>query len=135
MARRVVEMHFVCRDDLNVTDFGDGTFETGVWYDLDTQFPGVPIWVDQPLRGGLFAVDGRGGGFLDPQTPLEQATAPLDPAAWLLVWIDEARDDDLVGKPATEVIPGASENLARRPIRKRWVRRDRHTGTLVLLSP
>ncbi len=32
MARRVVEMHFVCRDDLNVTDFGDGTFETGVWY-------------------------------------------------------------------------------------------------------
>ena len=114
---------------------GGARFETGVWYDLDTQFPGVPIWVDQPLRGGLFAVDGRGGGFLDPQTPLEQATAPLDPAAWLLVWIDEARDDDLVGKPATEVIPGASENLARRTIRKRWVRRDRHTGTLVLLSP
>ena len=32
MRQRVVEMHFVCRDDLNVTDFGDGTFETGVWY-------------------------------------------------------------------------------------------------------
>lgn len=32
MGNRVVEMHFVCRDDLNVTDFGDGTFETGVWY-------------------------------------------------------------------------------------------------------
>lgn len=32
MGDRVVEMHFVCRDDLNVTDFGDGTFETGVWY-------------------------------------------------------------------------------------------------------
>lgn len=31
-SRRVVEMHFVCRDNLNVTDFGDGTFETGVWY-------------------------------------------------------------------------------------------------------
>lgn len=31
MARRVVEMHFVCRDDLNVTDFGDGSFETGFW--------------------------------------------------------------------------------------------------------
>ena len=31
MARHVVEMHFVCRDDLNVTDLGDGTFETGVW--------------------------------------------------------------------------------------------------------
>jgi len=28
---RVIGMHFVCRDDLNVTDFGDGTFETGVW--------------------------------------------------------------------------------------------------------
>jgi len=25
-------MHFVCRHDLNVTAFGDGTFETGVWY-------------------------------------------------------------------------------------------------------
>jgi hypothetical protein len=24
-------IHFVCRDDLNVTDSGDGTFETGVW--------------------------------------------------------------------------------------------------------
>jgi hypothetical protein len=32
MPRRVVEMHFVCRNDLNVVDFGDGTFETGVWY-------------------------------------------------------------------------------------------------------
>ncbi|MCK6524255.1 hypothetical protein L6R49_22850 [Myxococcota bacterium] len=32
MAERVIEMHFVCRDDLNVTDLGDGTFETGVWY-------------------------------------------------------------------------------------------------------
>ena len=32
MPASVVEMHFVCRDDLNVTDFGDGTFETGVWY-------------------------------------------------------------------------------------------------------
>lgn len=32
MARRVVEMHFVCRDDLNVTDFGNGTFETGFWF-------------------------------------------------------------------------------------------------------
>lgn len=29
--RRVVAMHFVCRDDLHVTDRGDGTFETGVW--------------------------------------------------------------------------------------------------------
>ncbi len=28
---RVIGMHFVCRDDLNVTDHGDGTFETGVW--------------------------------------------------------------------------------------------------------
>ena len=28
---RVTAMHFVCRDDLNVTDHGDGTFETGVW--------------------------------------------------------------------------------------------------------
>ncbi len=24
-------IHFVCRDDLNVTDHGDGTFETGFW--------------------------------------------------------------------------------------------------------
>lgn len=28
---KVISMHFVCRDDLNVTDFGNGTFETGVW--------------------------------------------------------------------------------------------------------
>ena len=28
----VVGMHFVCRDDLNVTDHGDGTFDTGFWY-------------------------------------------------------------------------------------------------------
>ena len=32
MERPVVEMHFVCRDDRDVVDFGDGTFETGVWY-------------------------------------------------------------------------------------------------------
>lgn len=25
-------LHFVCRDDLNVTDHGDGTFDTGFWY-------------------------------------------------------------------------------------------------------
>jgi hypothetical protein len=25
-------LHFVCRNDLNVTDHGDGTFETGSWY-------------------------------------------------------------------------------------------------------
>ncbi len=24
-------MHFVCRDDLNVVDHGDGTFDTGFW--------------------------------------------------------------------------------------------------------
>ena len=24
-------MHFVCRDDRNVTDHGDGTFDTGFW--------------------------------------------------------------------------------------------------------
>ena len=24
-------IHFVCRDDLNITDHGDGTFETGFW--------------------------------------------------------------------------------------------------------
>jgi hypothetical protein len=28
---RVIGMHFVCRDDLNVDDHGDGTFETGFW--------------------------------------------------------------------------------------------------------
>jgi hypothetical protein len=28
---RVVGMHFVCRNDLNVTDYGDGTFDTGFW--------------------------------------------------------------------------------------------------------
>jgi len=28
---KVIGMHFVCRDDLNVTDRGDGTFETGYW--------------------------------------------------------------------------------------------------------
>ena len=28
---RVIGMHFVCRDDLNITDHGDGTFETGFW--------------------------------------------------------------------------------------------------------
>ena len=26
---KVIAMHFVCRDDLNVADFGNGTFETG----------------------------------------------------------------------------------------------------------
>lgn len=25
-------MHFVCRGELNVRDFGDGSFETGVWF-------------------------------------------------------------------------------------------------------
>lgn len=29
--KRVVGMHFVCRNDLNVTDYGDGTFDTGFW--------------------------------------------------------------------------------------------------------
>jgi hypothetical protein len=28
---RVVGMHFVCHGDLNVTDYGDGTFDTGFW--------------------------------------------------------------------------------------------------------
>ena len=31
MPRRVIAMHFVCRDDLNVVDHGNGTFTTGVW--------------------------------------------------------------------------------------------------------
>lgn len=25
-------MHFVCRNELNITDFGDGIFETGKWF-------------------------------------------------------------------------------------------------------
>lgn len=29
--KKVVGMHFVCRNDLNVTDHGDGTFDTGFW--------------------------------------------------------------------------------------------------------
>lgn len=28
---KVIAMHFVCRNDLNVIDFGNGIFETGVW--------------------------------------------------------------------------------------------------------
>lgn len=28
---RVLSMHFICRADLNVVDFGDHTFETGFW--------------------------------------------------------------------------------------------------------
>lgn len=27
----VIGMHFVCRDNANVTDWGDGTFDTGFW--------------------------------------------------------------------------------------------------------
>ncbi len=28
----VIGLHFVCRDDRNVIDHGDGTFDTGFWY-------------------------------------------------------------------------------------------------------
>lgn len=28
----VIGMHFVCKSDRNVTDHGDGTFDTGFWY-------------------------------------------------------------------------------------------------------
>ena len=27
----VIGMHFVCKDELNVLDHGDGTFDTGFW--------------------------------------------------------------------------------------------------------
>ena len=29
---RVLGLHFVCHDDRNVVDHGDGTFDTGFWY-------------------------------------------------------------------------------------------------------
>jgi hypothetical protein len=31
MSTVVVGMHFVCRDNMNVVDHGDGTFDNGVW--------------------------------------------------------------------------------------------------------
>jgi len=31
LGRRVVGVHFICRQDMNVRHLGDGTFETGVW--------------------------------------------------------------------------------------------------------
>lgn len=30
--KRVIGMHFVCKDDLNVVENGNGTFDTGFWY-------------------------------------------------------------------------------------------------------
>ena len=32
MSKVVTGMHFVCKGDRNVTDHGDGTFDTGFWY-------------------------------------------------------------------------------------------------------
>jgi len=29
--RRVLGIHFVCRGDANVVDYGDGTFDSGIW--------------------------------------------------------------------------------------------------------
>ena len=39
--RKVVGMHFVCRDDLNVTDHGNGTFDTGFWAVSHKHCPGL----------------------------------------------------------------------------------------------
>ena len=32
MSKKVVGMHFVCRGNKNVTDNGNGTFDTGFWF-------------------------------------------------------------------------------------------------------
>lgn len=44
MGKRVMGMHFVCHEDANVVDHGDGTFDTGFWK-VATKHCGGPLYV------------------------------------------------------------------------------------------
>ncbi len=48
LKRYVVEMHFVCRRDLNVVDHGNGEFDSGYWKVAASHLrPGILVALDE----------------------------------------------------------------------------------------
>lgn len=56
---QVIGMHFVCKDDRNVTDHGDGTFDTGFWKVSTKHCDGVEYVALHESRDSLSYRQGR----------------------------------------------------------------------------
>jgi hypothetical protein len=122
------------RRDLVLHNMANGGAElaTRVWYSLDRRLPDEEIHVMEPVRGGLFLLEGRGGAVLE--TP--QATPPQD--GWLVIWHQGQLDPNgLIGQPAS--VLDLSRFEAKAVIAPRIIAavftEDALRGWLVLLAP
>ena len=122
------------RGDLVLHNMANGGAElaTKVWYSLERRLPDEVIHVMEPVRGGLFLLEGRGGAVLE--TP--QATPPQD--GWLVIWHQGQLDPNaVVGQPAS--VLDLSRFEARAEIAQRIIAsvftEDAVRGWLVLLAP
>ncbi len=111
---------------------GGAELATSVWYSLERRLPDEVIHVMEPVRGGLFLLEGRGGAVLE--TP--QATPPED--GWLVIWHQGQLDPNgLVGQPAS--VLDLSRFEAQREIAPRIIgavfTEDALRGWIVLLAP
>lgn len=122
------------RSDLVLHNMANGGAElaTRVWYSLDRRLPDEVIHVMEPVRGGLFLLEGRGGAVLE--TP--QATPPQD--GWLVIWHQGQLDPSgIIGEPASVLDLSrfaAQEEIAPRRIATVFPE-DVLRGWLVLLAP
>lgn len=122
------------RSDLVLHNMANGGAElaTRVWYSLDRRLPDEVIHVMEPVRGGLFLLEGRGGAVLE--TP--QATPPQD--GWLVIWHQGQLDpSQVVGAPASVLDLSrfaAQSEIAPRRIATVFTE-DVLRGWLVLLAP
>lgn len=107
---------------------GGGELAARLRYWLDRALPGEVVHVADPVRGGLFLLEDRGGRVLEgphPQLPVE---------GWVLLWVpgqlDPAR---LVGQPAA-ALPQLPASAGERTIANLFTQ-DPVAGWLVLLTP
>lgn len=111
---------------------GGAELATRVWYSLDRRLPDEVIHVMEPVRGGLFLLEGRGGAVLE--TP--QATPPTD--GWLVIWHQGQLDPGaVIGQPASVLDLSrfqAQAVIAPRVIAEVYTE-DAVRGWLVLLAP
>lgn len=90
-----------------------------VWLDLQKGWPGVPIDVQAPFKGGALAVEGRSGRYL---SGLDLAIEPAAPDHWLILPSRASRN--VIGKPASALgltsMRGESIDTGERRVAAAW---------------
>lgn len=113
---------------------GGADLDATIGFALSRRYPGAAIDVHDPMRGGIFALEGGDGRFLDPHSPL---AGQADPTHHVLVWLEGLQAAHLrLGQSAAEMAAFSGDAGAQgRFLLEAWDLPNPPHGCVVLLSP